>query len=54
MPFVYVLSSVVAAVTRGHILSANFGRSQGIRRMLSILLKTYDYGVGHCGSNKAL
>ena len=34
-------SNVVAAVIRGHtrMLSANFGRSQGIRRMLSAFTK---------------
>ena len=36
-----VVSSVVAAVIRGHtrMLSGNFGRSQGIRRMLSAFTK---------------
>ena len=35
-------------------LSANVGRSQGIRRMLSAFTKNYNYFVGHCRSNKAL
>ena len=43
------MSSVVVAVIRGHtrMLSANFGRSQGIRRMLSAFTKKYNYFVGH-------
>ena len=50
-------TSVVAAVICGNtarMLSGKFGRSQGIRRMLSALTKNYDYCVGHCGSNKTL
>ena len=43
------IDSVVVAVIRGHtrMLSVNFGRSQGIRRMLSAFNKTYNYFVGH-------
>ena len=39
-----LVSSVVVAVIRGHtrILSANSGRSQGIRRMLSAFTKKYN------------
>ena len=37
-------TSVVVAVIRGHtrMLSANFGRSQGIRRMLSAFTNNYN------------
>ena len=44
------LSSGVAAVIRGHtrMLSANVGRSQGIRRMLSAFTKKLIFVVGHC------
>ena len=53
---VMVGPSVVVAVIRGHtrMLSANFGRPQGIRRMLSAFSNKSDYFVDHRWSNKAL
>ena len=50
-----VAFSVVVAVIRGHtrMLSANFGRPQGIRRMLSAFTKKSVYFVDHRRSNKA-